>query len=719
MKRITLLMALLCAVTLFGQQRIPAHVQQLINNKTIFRPVSPLSVSATRNAKADAVVTEATYASLNTAVIKDIAKNKYAAIELSIPYNNSTVTMQLYRVEVTANGFHIDTDKKQNIAYAGGAYYRGIVKGDPKSVAAFSFFDKEMAGVASSEQLHNLVVGRLRTADNFSNYIVYSDKNMTVANNFVCNTEDNNVVPGFMPHGKSVQEVESTRCVTVYFEIRYKLFEQNNYDTTLTSNWLTAMFNNVQTLYDNDGITTAIKSVYIWTEPDTYDATSSGDYLMQFYYTRPVFDGDVGQLMGVDDGGLGGVAISIDGLCTDMNVSYADTYLSYETVPVFSWTIEVVTHELGHLYGSPHTHGCYWNGNDTAIDGCGTSVGYVEGTCEEGYIPSAEEGGTIMSYCHLVNGVGINFANGFGPQPAQRILDNIANSQCLSTDCINTCINTVTALYVMDSSMTTATLQWEDGNSGPWQVGYAPLGEDITSWTEVTTTSYTIEGLDADSYYTFSVRPMCNETQIPADTGITFGTEADDWCNGASWTDTGGILEDYPNKQHLVRIIKPGVAGNNIQVSFDSFELENDYDFMYVYDGIGTTAPLLGSFTGSDIPGPFEATNADGALTFEFISDEYLTRSGWEATVNCTLGTQENTFSNLSYYPNPVNGNLTITASEGITHIAIYNIAGQLLAERQLNATTSVTDMSGYATGVYFIKVDNGRNTANLKVVKE
>jgi len=38
-----------------------------------------------------------------------------------------------------AEGFHVDTDKGKNISYEKGLYYRGIIKGDSKSVAAFNF----------------------------------------------------------------------------------------------------------------------------------------------------------------------------------------------------------------------------------------------------------------------------------------------------------------------------------------------------------------------------------------------------------------------------------------------------------------------------------------------------------------------------------------------------------------------------------------------------
>ena len=86
----------------------------------------------------------------------------------------------------------------------------------------------------------------------------------------------------------------------------------------------------------------------------------------------------------------------------------------------------VVTHEMGHLIGSRHTHACVWNGNNTAIDGC---EGQTEGSCSLPGYPSG--GGTIMSYCHLQS-VGINFNNGFGTQPGNVIRNTVANANCLT-----------------------------------------------------------------------------------------------------------------------------------------------------------------------------------------------------------------------------------------------------------------------------------------------
>jgi len=89
--------------------------------------------------------------------------------------------------------------------------------------------------------------------------------------------------------------------------------------------------------------------------------------------------------------GMGGVAY-VDVLCnsgygysaSSIGGSYVDPAVGY------SWDIDVVSHELGHNFGSGHTH-CY----DPEIDRC-----YNNQTgCYSGLV--VPELGSIMSYCHL------------------------------------------------------------------------------------------------------------------------------------------------------------------------------------------------------------------------------------------------------------------------------------------------------------------------------
>ena len=126
--------------------------------------------------------------------------------------------------------------------------------------------------------------------------------------------------------------------------------------------------------------------------------------------------------------GLGGVAW-LDVFCGPNPESYANIGNTYSNFPLYSWNIEVMSHEMGHNFGSPHTHNCNaWVGGP--IDGCAPTYdpAYAEGNCTNGPIPVK---GTIMSYCHLLNTVGINLSLGFGVQPGDLIRTQTINASCL------------------------------------------------------------------------------------------------------------------------------------------------------------------------------------------------------------------------------------------------------------------------------------------------
>jgi hypothetical protein len=732
MKKILTIISLFSFAFLFAQHEVGKKILELEKQKTIFKPFSVLNVvqKATDN-NLNKVVANATIATIKANVVNDIVSNKYQNIELAIPYNGKVVTVDLYQVNLLAEGFHIDTDKQKNISYQKGVYYRGIVKGDYTSIASFNFFNNEFNGIISNNELSNLEVGKLDKANNKTDYIIYADANLKVLNDSQCSLKVDESAAVDLPMDSN-KSVTSARCVTVYFEIDYDLFTNNNNSTTNTSNWMTSVFNNVQTLYNNDGITVALKSIYIWTSLDPYDGigTTSTAYLYKFNEVRPVFDGDVGQLVGIDAGGLGGVAVVTNGLCSQDNFSYSDVNIGYLTVPTYSWTVEVITHELGHLLGSPHTHRCVWNGNNTAIDNC---AGVALGTSAEGYscmtnpptLPSTTEKGTIMSYCHLVSGVGISFSNGFGPQPAARILSAVNGSTCLSTDCITTCINNITSVSIDNVTTTTATISWVDAGTTftSWQVAVYPLGGTATNWITVNTvSSYSAVNLTANSYYVVEVRPNCDAGLVSGTKTIMFVT-ASDFCNGLVFADTGGTSSNYADMETVVRTIVPNVPNNNIVLTFSEFNFEQDYDFLSVYNGNTTAATLLGKFTGTTIPGPFTSSAADGSLTVKYTSDQFLNFSGFVANISCTPNLSVNNYNgyiDFSYYPNPTNGKVMITSKTPIAEVLVYNVTGQLLYDSQLNDLNTNIDITSYAVGTYFFKLKfDGDKEANFKVMRE
>ena len=77
-------------------------------------------------------------------------------------------------------------------------------------------------------------------------------------------------------------------------------------------------------------------------------------------------------------------------------------------------------------------------------------------------------------------------------------------------------------------------------------------------------------------------------------------------------------------------------------------------------------------------------------------------------------------FESVKLYPNPVRGNLKIENLNEATDISIYNIMGQEVQKVSSAMGSVEIDMSGLSNGLYFVKMQNGKNirTEKIQVVK-
>jgi hypothetical protein len=103
---------------------------------------------------------------------------------------------------------------------------------------------------------------------------------------------------------------------------------------------------------------------------------------------------------------------------------------------------------------------------------------------------------------------------------------------------------------------------------------------------------------------------------------------------GGTFYDSGGPNCDYIPNENYTLTICPDQAGKFLKVDFDTISLPSN-DLLYVYDGPGTSAPVLGIFSNFNCIDEMVASSSGGCLTFRFISNSSTQTAGWKATLSC------------------------------------------------------------------------------------
>jgi hypothetical protein len=75
------------------------------------------------------------------------------------------------------------------------------------------------------------------------------------------------------------------------------------------------------------------------------------------------------------------------------------------------------------------------------------------------------------------------------------------------------------------------------------------------------------------------------------------------------------------------------------------------------------------------------------------------------------LGNQQFNADSIRIYPNPTTGVLQVSEGIDILKVSVYNMLGMRVSER--------LDLSGQASGVYFVNLETGFGTIVKKIVKQ
>lgn len=111
-------------------------------------------------------------------------------------------------------------------------------------------------------------------------------------------------------------------------------------------------------------------------------------------------------------------------------------------------------------------------------------------------------------------------------------------------------------------------------------------------------------------------------------------------CSGILF-DNGGAANYADNVTSTITIAPTGAS--TVTLDFQSFALEDNYDYLYVYDGPNINSPLIGTYTGigvnGNIPNGGVITSTGGSITLRHTADQAVNESGFEINWSCSLPT--------------------------------------------------------------------------------
>jgi Metallo-peptidase family M12 len=195
------------------------------------------------------------------------------------------------------------------------------------------------------------------------------------------------------------------------------------------------------------------------------------------------------------------------------------------------WDVLVVTHELGHNFGSPHSH-CY----NPPLDECYNQ----EAGCYSG--PVVTSRGTIMSYCHLRAGGLSNVDLLFGNVVSTRIGQSVGAASCLGTVSVSTTTSTSTSTTTVTTSSTTSTTRVTTTTSTPTTSAPPTTSTSTTRPTTTSTTRPPTTSTSSSSTTSTTVAPSTSTTvpRAPSDADRDGVPDVVDACPG---TPAGDLVD--------------------------------------------------------------------------------------------------------------------------------------------------------------------------------
>jgi len=338
----------------------------------------------------------------------------------------------------------------------------------------------------------------------------------------------------------------------------------------------------------------------------------------------------------------------------------------------------------------------------------------------------------------------------------------------------------VTALANEFITNNAATVTWSSSNANAWQVVYGGISvTDPSTLIPISASelTYTFSPLQPDTDYKYWVRSDCGNGQYGAWIGPKrFKTNCNPvtelpWTEGfenattpdfpACWTKENGDFATsdattYNTAYTGTKYLRNSYAANNEFIWTPGFTLQANtaYDFSAFVQGDGfdnwTVAMFSNNSTTSagatqlgqeyQVPGngnvlaiqPYAemqrtfTPTSTGIYYFAIrVNDDttafpwYVAFDNFSVKPSAPLANRDFSVSSFQAYPNPVIDFLTISYDQHISEVAIFNLLGQLVKTKKIEATKGQLDMSDLSAGSYLVKLTAGNQSKTIKIIKQ
>jgi subtilisin-like proprotein convertase family protein len=246
------------------------------------------------------------------------------------------------------------------------------------------------------------------------------------------------------------------------------------------------------------------------------------------------------------------------------------------------------------------------------------------------------------------------------------------------------------------------------------------------------------------SNYKFTTGQVVCNNYASANVPIVIPTTANAIVNSTlTVTDTSTIsdINVSVNIQHTwvndmtITLISP--AGTEVQLVVRPCSSSPLNDIIATFDDSGSpivcgnNPAITGTVKSTQLLSAFNGQTANGVWTLRVLdsfAQDGGAINGWTLNVCSTqapLGVANNTFQDLSIFPNPSKDQITIqfqSQSEEAIDVAIYDLRGRQVSASKFSNTGNFSEtisLAKFESGVYLVKIQDGQYVVTKRIIKE